>query len=129
MAWTTSIAVIEEATADAVEVVPTVKPLFFDATLYEPASKEEYLQELEQSATVQKTQDEIEAERKEKLLWSIAESRFASESARVQALRLLHEIQLFKTGVSEIIERIAQLEAQLHKSGAESHPRRGKRIA
>jgi hypothetical protein len=125
MAWGSTLAAQEEATAEAVtpEALPTNR-LFFDATLYEPAN-EEYLEALEESAQNQKTQAEVEAEKKEALLWSIAENRLLSETARVSALRLLHEIQLWKTGESELWARIQELEAKLTKTN-QLRPARGR---
>jgi|SRR5579859_2981071 len=125
MAWSNSISALEEATAEVVapEALPTNR-LFFDATLYEPAN-EEYLEALEESAQNQKTRAEIEAEKKEALLWSIAENKLLSETARVSALRLLHEIQLWKTGESELWVRIQELEAKLTKTN-QLKPARGR---
>jgi len=86
MAWGDSL------TAEAVQEESRIVPTFsFDATKYTPAVNTDYLQQLEESAVNQKTQDELEAERKEKLLWSIAENRLLNESSRVQALRLLQQ--------------------------------------
>lgn len=97
--------------------VPTMvvqfPPVEFDANTVQPMFMK-YETSLEELA---KTPAEKEAERKEHLLWSIAENRMLSESARVQALRLLHEIQLYKNGEAEILLRIQELESRLSSSG------------
>lgn len=118
MAWGSSLTagtIAEDATTSTANhaPVPTIFP--FDATQYAPAANTEYFEALEQSAVNHKTKDEIEAERKEALLWDIASNRLVSETARVSALRLLHEIQLFKSGTAELMARIADLESKLLK--------------
>ena len=127
MAWSNNsnvLTIAEDATTSEANhaPVPTISPFPFDATKHIPAVNDSYLEALEESALNQKTQEQLEQEKKERLLWSIAENRLLSETARVSALRLLHEIQLFKSGTAELMTRIADLESKLLKKRSRTRP-------
>lgn len=131
MAWSNNsnvLTIAEDATTPEANhaPVPTISPFPFDARMHIPAVKdipvvdEVRLAELAQNA--EKTTEQLEQEKKEKLLWSIAENRLLSETARVSALRLLHEIQVFRSGTAELLDRIQQLEAKLLKKRSRTRP-------
>jgi hypothetical protein len=97
--------------ADNASGVPTFTP--FDATTVTPMIREDVLAGL--AIEAEKTQQQLEEEKKERLLWGIAENKLLNESSRVQALRLLHEIQMTKNGMAGLLARIAELEAKLSR--------------
>jgi hypothetical protein len=94
----------EELTMPA---IPTIRFQPFDATKHEPMVRPDILPLLVKAA------EETEWEKKKRVAWTIADNRLLNESARVQALKLIHQIQVDED-IRETLEvKVRELEAKL----------------
>jgi hypothetical protein len=99
--------VANSQTSEAATIAPTLRFEYFDATKHQPMVRPDILPLLVKAA------EETEWEKKKRFAWSIVENRLLNESARVQALKLIHQIQVDEEIRESLEVKVRELEAKL----------------